>query len=88
MKQSIINFYILNKDEGKKNAEALIEILLIAQNEDKIFILNQLNGQIMEEKDFYSKEETKKFLLFKLFFQKCYPIFINNEIEDGAYLLQ
>ena len=42
MKQSIINFYILNKDEGKKNAEALIEMLLIAQNEDKIFILNQL----------------------------------------------
>jgi hypothetical protein len=42
----------------------------------------------MEEKDFYCKEETKKFLIFKLFFQKCYPIFINNEIEDGDYLLQ
>ena len=40
----------------------------------------------MEEKDFYNKDETKKFLLFKLFFQKCYLLFKDN-INEGEYYL-
>ena len=86
IKQSIINYFIFYNN-GEINAESLIELLLIANKEDKIYFLNQLDNQVMEEKDFYNKEETNKFLLFKLFFTKCY-IYLKDNIQEGGYYLK
>ena len=87
IKQSIINFFMSNNNREIK-PESLIELLSIADKNDKIYFLNQLDNQVMEEKDFYNKEETKKFLLFKLFFEKCYLICKNNNINEGQYYLK
>ena len=89
VKHSIIRYFVDNK-EGIDNAESLIELLLISNENDKIYFLDQLNDQIMGEKDFYSKEETKNFKLFKLFFEKHHLIFqnINNNINEGKYNIE
>ena len=86
IKQFIINYFITNNNR-EINAESLIELLSIAKKEDKIYFLDQLDNQVMEEKDFYNKEEKKKYLLFKLFFEKCNLIFKDN-IKEGQYYLK
>ena len=89
IKNLIINFFLKQNKEGVNNAESLISLLLIAPNNNfLLFFLNQLNNQIMTEKDFYQKEETKSFVLFKLFFEKCNDLLKNNAIAGGVYLLQ
>ena len=40
----------------------------------------------MKEKDFYTEEETEKFLLFKVFFKRCRDLIANPEINQGRYL--
>lgn len=40
----------------------------------------------MTEKDFYQKEDTQSYLLFKLFFEKCNDLLKNVEIAGGEYL--
>ena len=89
IKNSIINFFLKQNQQGGNNAESLISLLLIAPNNDfRLFFLDQLNTQIMTEKDFYQREETKNYLLFKLFFEKCNDLLKNNEIAKGEYLFQ
>ena len=89
LKNYIINFFLKQNKEGTSNAESLISLLLITPNNQfRLYFLNQLNQQIMTEKDFYQKEDTKSFLLFKLFFEKCNDLLKNNEVAKGEYLFQ
>ena len=89
IKELIINFFLKQTQEGGNNAESLISLLLIAPNNQfLLFFLNQLNKQVMTEKDFYQKEETNNFLLFKLFLEKCNDLMKNNEIAGGEYLFR
>ena len=89
IKELIINFFLKQNQDGGNNAESLISLLLIAPtNQYLLFFLNQLNNQIMTEKDFYQKEETSSFLLFKLFFEKCNDLMKNEEIAEGEYLFR
>ena len=88
IKNLIIDFFTKQNQEGGNNAESLISLLLISTNEYRLYFLNQLNKEIMTEKDFYQKEETNKFLLFKLFFEKCNDLIKDKEIAQGEYLFQ
>ena len=89
IKHIIINFFLNQDKEGINNAESLISLLLNANtNEYRIYFLNQLNKQIMTENDFYQKEETQRFLLFKLFFERCNELLMNQEIANAEYLYQ
>ena len=87
LKNYIFNFFINQNGDKNKNAESLISLLLISPNDEfLIFFLNQLNKQILTEKDFYQKEENYNYHLFKLFYQKCNSLIKNQRISDGYYL--
>ena len=81
----IMNFF-LHYNRYNNNAESLVSLLLLCDKELCIYFLNELNSKIMEEKDFYTKEETEKFLLFKIFFKKCRDLIANPDINQGKYL--
>ena len=67
----------------------MISLLLLSPNDEfALKLLNQMNNMVMEEKDFYQIEDNKKFLLFKIFFEKCSELIKKEEILDGQYLYQ
>ena len=88
-KDSILKFFLnqnLNR-RGNNSAESLISLLLIApNNEFLVFFLNKLEKQILTEQEFYQRDETYNFLLFKLFYEKCSDLIKNNEISNSKYL--
>ena len=89
IKQKIIDFFLKQKKEGKVNEEQLIFLLLLSPSNDfSIHLLNQMNNMVLTENDFYEKEDTKNFILFKIFFEKCDNFIKNEEISNGEYLLK
>ena len=88
IKNIIINFFIDRNREGKISAESFITLLLLSDKHFSQVLLNQMNTMIATEIDFYQKEETPKFLLFKLFFEKCGDLIIDGKLADGTYLVQ
>ena len=85
IKNLIIAFFLQNH-RYHNNAESLVSLLLLCNKELCIYFLNELDNQIMKEKDFYTEEETEKFLLFKVFFKRCRDLIANPEINQGRYL--
>jgi len=84
---SILNFFLNQNRRGNNSAESLISLLLIAPNNKfLIFFLNKLEKQILTEQEFYQRNETYNFLLFKLFYAKCSYLIKNNEISNSKYL--
>ena len=89
IKHLVINFFIQQNRQGKANAESLISLLLLSPNNNfSLSLLNQMDNMIAKEKDFYQKEESENFLLFKLFFQKCGELLKNKDISQGKYLYE
>ena len=88
IRYSIINFFIERNKEGKISAESLITLLILSDKQFSQILLNQMNNMIASEKDFYQKERTPKFLLFKLFFEKCGDLISQGKISDGTYLIE
>jgi len=89
IKNNIMNFFLWQEGEGNDTAETLISLLLLSHGSDLcLYFLNQLNNKILTEKDFYQKDENQKFLLFKLFFEKCGELIQNPAISQGYYLEQ
>ena len=88
IKNLIINFFIDRNREGKISAESFITLLLLADKQFSQFLLNQMNNMIAKEADFYLKEETPNFLLFKLFFEKCGDLMKEGKLSDGTYLIE
>ena len=86
LKGIIIDFFLQQNNAGKNNAESLISLLLLCNDDLCIYFLDQLNNKILTERDFYHKEETENFLLFKLFFKRCNELIQNPEICKGIYL--
>ena len=87
MKDHILNFFMKQNREGNNSAESLISLLLMAPNEGfLLYFLNQLNQQILTENEFYQREDTYNFSLFKLFFQKCTELMNKPNVLDGYYL--
>ena len=85
----IINFFLKQVSQGRGNAESLISLLLWSPNNNfTLSLLNQMDNMIVKENDFYLKEETPNFLLFKLFFEKCGDLLNNKEISQGRYLYE
>ena len=88
IKNNIYNFFIDRNREGKIIAESFVTLLLLADKQFGQYLLNQMNNMIVNENDFYQKEETPKFLLFKLFFEKCGDLMKNGKLTDQTYLLE
>ena len=89
IQNNIISFFLEQNREGNNNAESLISLLIYAPDYNFcLYALDQLNNKIMKEKDFYTKEENQKFLLFKLFFEKCGELIQNPQIAQGKYLYE
>ena len=88
IKNLIINFFIDRNREGKISAESLITLLILSDKQFSIILLNQMNNMIASENDFYQKEETPKFVLFKLFFEKCGDLINEGKLSDGTYLVE
>ena len=88
IKNLIINFFLERKKEGKLNAESIITLLLLSPRNFCQYLLNQMNNMIVNENDFYQKEESQNFLLFKLFFEKCRDLIEKGKLSDGTYLIE
>ena len=59
IKDPIIKFFFEQIKAGKANAESLISLLLLSQNNDlTLYLLNQMDNMIVKEYDFCQKEET------------------------------
>ena len=87
IKDLIIEFFIQQTREGKANAESLISLLLLSPNiKFSLYLLNQMDNMIVKENEFYQKEDTPNFLLFKLFFEKCGELIKNKDVSQGKYL--
>ena len=88
LKDYILKFFLFQNRIGSITAESLISLLLLLANNDLYLIsfLNQLDKKILKENEFYQKEESDNFLLFKLFFQKCNDLIKNPKILEGNYL--
>ena len=74
--------------EGKISAESFITLLTFYDKHFSQYLLNQMNNMIASENDFYQKEESPKFQLFKLFFEKCGDLMRDGKLTDGTYLVQ
>ena len=72
---NITKFFIEQNAKGHDNAESIISLLIITEKYkiDKLkeAILEKLNSKIITEEDFYQKEESQNFQIFKLFLEKC-----------------
>ena len=89
IKNIIISFFLQQKREGKATAESIISLLLLfTNNQFNLYLLNQMDNMIINENDFYQKEETQNFILFKLFFEKCGELLKNKDIYHGKYLFE
>ena len=85
----IIDFFLNQIIEGNTNEESLISLLLLSPNNDFCLdLLNKMGNMIMKENDFYQKEENKKYILFKIFFEKCKNLFQNEKINNGKFLYE
>ena len=87
IKNHILNFFIEHQ-KNRFNPETLVYLSLISP--DEYFfkgLLNVMDNYILNEKDFYQKEENTKFLLFKLFYEKCSNLINNNKaLLEGKYI--
>ena len=90
LRESIIKFFMAQNKEGNDNEESLITLLLVSKYNlhTCVYILNQLNKRILTEQEFYRKDETPNFRLFRLFFEKCQELMENQEVIKGEYLEQ
>ena len=88
IKNNIIDFFKDRNREGKISAESFVTLLLLADKQFGQYLLNQMNNMIVNENDFYQKEETPKFLLFKLFFENCGDLIKNGKLTDQTYLFE
>ena len=89
LKKKIINYFLKQNKEGNLNEESLISFLLLSPNNDFCLdLLNQMQNKILTEEEFYQTNESKNFILFKYFFEKCTDLIKNEEILNGKYCLE
>ena len=90
VKDYIINFFIEQHKKGNTSVDSLILLLKTSPDEAfRIELLNQMDNFILDERDFYQREETKKFKLFK-FFNKNFQDLIKKGGKNlkGNYLIK
>ena len=89
IKKKIINYFLEQNKRGNVNEESLISVLLLSPNNDFCLdLLNQMENNILTEEEFYQQIESKNFILFKYFFEKCADLTKNKEILPGKYILE
>ena len=89
LKKKIIKYFLEQNKKGNVNEESLISFLLLSPNNDFCLdLLNQMENKILTEEEFYQKNESKNFILFKYFFEKCTDLIKNEEILNGKYCLE
>ena len=89
IKNYIINYFIEQQKLGNTTIDSLIFLIKVAPDDSfRIELLNQMDNFIMEENDFYQKNENKKFILFKLFNEKFPDLIKKNKNINGKYLIE
>ena len=84
IKDEIIYFFLEFNINHNGIEEDIVNILLLTYETDLcIEMLDNMEKLVIKKSDFYKKEETKKYNLFKLIFQKCVNI-INK--KKGKYV--
>ena len=84
LKKDIISFFI---EEKNVLVEDIISLLLLSHKTELCTdLLNNMDFMVIYKEEFYLKEETRNFILFKLFLEKCNNI-ITNE-KKTAYVKQ
>ena len=80
------------KDNPNQNLGFINSIIsLLKKSPDKKFIINLLNKfdekqMTLKKEDFYKKNETKNFILFKNFLENCTELIEDKELSQGKYL--
>ena len=88
-KNYIIDFFIEQTKENSVNAECLISLLKNSLNKEfSVYLLDKMNYMIMNEKDFYNKEENEKFRIFKLFFEETLDLVKQECVSEGDYFIK
>ena len=82
--------YFTEQHRNRFNPEAFIYLSLISPDDSFLQgLLNVMDNYILDEKDFYQKDENSKFLLFKLFYEKCSQLINNNKkLLEGKYIIE
>ena len=84
LKNEIIYFFLVKNIRRNGVEEDIISMLLLSTDTDLCTeMLDNMAKLVIKKEDFYSKEETKKFILFRLFIQKCSKIKNNKK---GKYV--
>ena len=82
--KEIIHFFLEDNINREGIEEDIITILLISVDTDLcIEMLNSMGKLVISKNDFYFKEETRNYFLFKIFSQKCQNLFKNKK---GKYV--
>ena len=90
VKDYIIKFFIEQHKKGNTSIDSLIFLLKVSPDESfRIELLNQMDNFLLDEKDFYQREETKKFKLFKFFNQNFQDLIKKGGKKlKGIYLIK
>ena len=89
IKGRISDFFIRQYNDRKLTGEAIISMLLISKERRIIsYFLDELDKNILTIDDFYNKEITLNYQLFKLFFERCSKLLNNKDIYNGQYLIK
>ena len=86
----IINFFIEQHKKGNATIDSLIFLLKVSPDESfRIELLNQMDNFLLDERDFYQRDETKKFKLFKFFNQNFQDLIKKGGKNlKGKYLIK
>ena len=82
--------YFIGQLRNRLNPELLIYLSIISPDDSFFkYLLNEMDNFILNENDFYQKEENAKFILFKLFYEKWIKTINNNKkLFEGKYILE
>ena len=82
--------YFLGRLKNRLNPELLIYLSEISPDDSFFkYLINQMDSFILDENDFYQKEENAKFILFKLFYEKWIKTIKHNQkLLEGKYILK
>ena len=89
IKKKILDYFI-EQQRNKFQPETLIYLSLISPDGSFLNdLFNQMDNFIINEDDFYQKEENSKFILYKLFYEKKSEIIKKNEkLLEGKYVIE
>ena len=92
-KKEIADYFIRQNTDGNANEDSLISLLSLSRNKEfSKDLLKKMEDMIMEEKDFYQKDDNINYKLFKSFFEdfykKCGNIINELKLNETNYIYE